>query len=592
MSDEVEEFGITADSDDAVEQTIDHSSAEDELYANAEAAKSRGSHMHAQRGDSSDEVDPRRLHRDPTLSEIRWYYRRTFASKLVDKPIDDAFKNGFEITGDNADEAETLLDQPEFDGEGDGFVGAYKMAEKKARRDGFALIFIGTRERGAAGVHETPISEDVDVQRVTHLKVLTIDDLVDTVPHEQIQDGTGLDQQQYEVRKTGIVINTDISSPDYRTPVGYVLHGPEPQFIHADRVLHYTWNPEVDGDYDGTGVRRWDDRRSTLGQYEGDSVLIPSYDIMKGISKGNWAIMQAVYRNASHVYSVKLPKGADDEDFGNAVDATRNINAKSAFVWPDTEYEFEQHESGNEMEVEQHFEVLFDQICASHEMTKSVLFGTQSGTVSGSETDIKNYFNKVERYRSNRAEDKLEEYLTQSKRMLDSRTGEDFEYEVDVEWGPLFRLDKEARIQAMQNGANALTTLIGSFALTPDEAREILTEDFVEIDLEDLTEEQLDELDRINLTRSGQGQSAMASEQEYVEGETPESGAGNQSTAAASQGGNQGGREQGQQQASSSPAGDSDEGLTARLERLAELHDSGLLTEDEFEAAKQEVLEQ
>lgn len=566
------------------------------VYANAEKAAESNTHMHAQRGDAADEVDPRKLHRDPTISELRWYYRRTFANVLVDKPIDDAFKNGFEFVADDddrEDDARSMLEEPTFDGNGNGFIGAYRLAEKKARRDGFALIFLGTRESGSEGIYETPIDESVDVDALTHLKVLTIDDLYDTAPHEQIQEGTGLSAQNYEIRSTGIVINTDVNSPQYRTPVGYVLSGKTPQFIHRDRVIHLTWNPEVDGDYNDSGIKRWDGRRSTLGQYEGDSVLIPTYDIMKGITKGNWAIMQALFRNASHMYDVKMPSDADDTDFEHAVNATRNINAKSAFVWPSTDYEFVQHESGNEMEPQEHFEVLFDQVCASQEMTKSVLFGTQAGTVSGSETDIKNYFNKIERYQSTRAESKITEYLTRVKQMKDTRTNTDYTYDIDIRWGPLFKVDKETRITMMQNEANALTTLIGSFALTPDEARSILSSSFVDVDVDDLTEAQLDELDRINLTRSGQGPSAERAEGEYTEGP--------QSTAAASRGGSEGGREQGQTQASSNPTADSDaaeshtadtddEGIAARLERLATLHDNGLLTDDEFTAAKETLL--
>jgi hypothetical protein len=555
------------------------------LYANAEKGDAEGIKSFSQRGDASDEVDPRKLVRDPTLSEIRWYYRRTFANVLVDKPIDDAFKNGFETIGDNADEAERILDQATFAGEGDSFVGAYRLAEKKARRDGFSLIFLGTEESGSAGIHESPIDEDVDVDSVSYLKVLTIDDLTETAPHEEIQEGTGLDETQYRIRDTGMVINTDISSRDYRTPVGYVLDGSPGTFIHKDRVLHLTWNPEVDGDYLGQGVRRWNDDNTTLGQYEGDSVLIPTYDLLKGISKGNWAVMQALFRNASHVYSVKLPPDADEEDFGFAVNATQNINAKSSFVWPSVDYEFDQHESGNQMEPEQHYEALFDQVCAGQEMTKSVLFGTQAGTVSGSETDIKNYFNKVERYRGTRAEGKIEEYVTRVKKMEDSRTSEDFEFDMDIEWGPMFQVDQDTRVTMFQNEANALTTLIGSFALTPDEARSILSEEFADVDLGDMSEDQMDVLDRINLTRSGQGTQAVRSEKEYAEG--PE----RAGTAANEAGGRQGGMSQGQQTASGNPASDSDEtAIVEEIERLAELHEDGVLSDDEFDSAKAEVI--
>lgn len=571
---------FTTDSDDA--------DYEEGVYADDEKIEEEEMRPKSKKGDSSDEVDPRLLNRDPTLSEIRWYYRRTFARVLVDKPIDDAFKNGFEATSDNDSEIEEILDGPRWEGEGNGYIGAYRFAEKKARRDGFALVFVGTRERGASGIHESPVSTDVDVDKITHCKVLTIDDLTSNVPHEQIEEGTGLDSTQYKVRRTGIVVNTDPTSPEYRTPIGYVLDTNHGQFVHADRVQHLTWNPEVDGDYDaGEGVRRYSKGDSNyLGQWEGDSVLIPSYNILKGISKGNWAIMQALFRNAAHMYSVKLPPNASPDDMDHAEAATANINAKSALIWPDPEYDVQQHESGGEMEPQNHYEVLFDQVCADQEMTKSVLFGTQAGTVSGSETDIKNYFNKVERYRKNRAESKIREFATMAKRMTDTRTSEEFEVDLEIEWNPLFEVDADTRIQMLQNQTQALTTLIGNFALTPDEAREILTEEFTEIDLDDLTEDQLDELDRINLTRSGQGPSAERAESEYTEGPgDPEAEA--SPSASASRGGRQGGREQGQTTGSEQPQSDS---IATNLERLSELHDNGHLTDDEFEAAKQAVL--
>lgn len=597
-----DEFGI-ADDVTATTDGVDRMTRG--IYANQEKADAEGVALRSQRGDSSDEVDPRQLVRDPTLSEIRWYYRRTFAKVLVDKPIDDAFKNGFDFIGDNADEAEKMLHQPKFEGEGEGYIGAYRLAEKKARRDGFALIFFGTSERGSDGIHESPISEDVDVEEVSHLKVLTIDDLADSAPHDQIQAGTGLDQTDYRIRNTGIVINTDVNSPDYRTPVGYVLGGTEPSFIHKDRVQHLSWNPEVDGDYKGSGVRRWNGRQSTLGQYEGDSVLIPSYDILKGIAKGNWAIMQALFRNASHMYTVQLPVDADKEDQKIATQETRNINAKSSLVFPDG-YEVEQHESGGEMEPEQHYQALFDQVCAGHEMTKSVLFGTQAGTVSGSETDIKNYFNKVERFRTNRAESKIQEFLTRSKSMTDSRTSDDFQYDAEFDWGPMFKVDTETRIQMLQTATNAMTTAIGQYVLTPDEAREMLTEEFTEIDFDDLTERQKDELDRIRLASSGQGPHALASEGEYTN--APEGSDVKEGKGTPEEGGRNNGMEQGQQTASEDPTTADSAGREAAsssaadaspranstvdsVERLAELHEAGHLTEDEFDAAKEEVLE-
>lgn len=523
------------------------------VYANSEKAADAGVTLRAQRGDSSDEVDPRKLVRDPTLSEIRWYYRRTFAKVLVDKPVDDAFKNGFEFTGDNAEEARDLLETPEFD-EDDGVIDAYRLAEKKARRDGFALLFLGTEERGSAGIHESPISTDVDVQKVSHVDVLTIDSLQSTAPHEQIKEGTGLDSHEYRVRKTGIVVDKRPNSRQYRKPIGYVLGGTDPQFIHRDRIVHLTWNKQVDGPYDHGSVKRFDEH-DYLGQYEGDSVLMPTYDILKGIAKGNWSVMQALFRNAAHMYTVNLPRDADEADMAAAIGETENINSKSAMVLPDG-YEVNQHESGGELEPSDHYDVLFNQVCAGQEMTKSVLFGTQAGTVSGSETDIKNYFNKVERYRTNRAESKINEILTKSKRMVDSRTSDSYAFETEIDWGPLFKVDKETRISMLQTAVQAGSTAIGQYVMTPDEAREIIESTFAEIDLGNLTESQMDELDRIRLASSGQGPQALASEGEYTNAPSSEEVSSGKGKEAKREGGEEGGMEQGQQTASNNPASD------------------------------------
>lgn len=507
------------------------------VYANETQADARGETLKSQRGDSSDEVDPRRLLRDPTLSELRWYYRRELGGTLVKKPMKDAFKNGFDFVGDNADEAQRLIEMPTYAKRQD-YIAAHIMAEIKARRDGFALLFIGTSDT-TDGIHMSPLDEGERVSEITHVDVKTIDDLTSSgIVHDEIQEGTGLEQDEYDIRDTGIVVDTRPMSQDFKNPIGYVLNaGDGGSFMHADRVVHYVWNEDVDGDYNDDTIERFEDD-STLGMWEGDSVLIPSYDLLKGISKGNWAVMQALFRNASHMYSVTLPPDANEEDLNASVEMTQNINAKSAVSMPNG-WEMQQHDSGNELDPTGFYEVIFDQICANHEMTKSVLFGTQSGTVSGSETDIKNYYNKVERYRTNRGEDKIIEYLSLTKRMMDNRYADDYRYDIEFDWGPLFKVDRETKLQMLQTQAQALSTLLGQYIITPNEARNILAEEWAEIDLSDLTDEQMDILDRINLAQVGQGEWAEAND---PSSDVPET--------TAKQGGQEGGRPEGARQES------------------------------------------
>lgn len=506
--------------------SIDTSEGGGSMYANTEKASEKGRIAYSKRGDSSDEIDPRKLVRNPELSELRWYYRRTFAKKLVNKPIDDAFKHGFALDGPDAERATEKLQESNY-------IEDYKIAEKKARRDGFSLLFIGTKEswdNTQGGVHLSPKDKDCTVTDVTHTKVLTIDDLIDGADKEimdDVNEAFGLDRHEFEVRRTGIVINKDINSPRFREPIGYVLNqghdemgNKRVQFVHRDRVQHLVWNKEVDGDYhddSGFGVTRWDSERP-LGRWEGDSVLVQSYDLMKGLTKGNWSIMQALFRNASNLYAVHLPNDATQEEFNKASQQFSNLNAKSELFLPagpsgmsEDSYEINQYTSGDMVEPEPYFNVIFDQICATHEMTKSVLFGTQSGTVSGSETDIKNYFNKVERYRQTRATKWIMDFLDRVKFLLDGRvTDENVHMDVEIDWEPLFTVSNTERINAMQSLASTMQVAINGFVITPDEARNILAEEWADYDMDfdDLSDEErqlLADINQLGLTEHGDG---------------------------------------------------------------------------------------
>jgi hypothetical protein len=212
-------------------------------------------------------------------------------------------------------------------------------------------------------------------------------------------------------------------------------------------------------------------------------------------------------------------------------------------------------------------------------MTRSVLFGTQSGTVSGSETDIKNYYNKVERLRSGRMRRELLDIVEQLKRIRDGRTSDDFVYDgVDIDWGPLFKVDSETRIGMWQTAAQTMTTLIGQYALTPDEARMLLSEEFTEINLGDMTEDQMDVLDRIRLATSGQGPQALQSEGEYTN--APEPTAPDNPRTGGEEGGRPEGSRQSSEQSGSTPTQDelSDEVVDRIADRVVDK-----LTEDEEE---------
>jgi hypothetical protein len=453
--------------------------------------------------DTSDDIDVRKLMDEPDVNDVRYIARSTLGQTLVKKPIEDAFKNGFEIIEESesdsssddsttSESVRTLLENTEF-------IDRYPLAEIKARRDGFAVMMY-VLEDDSDGVHQDPY--EAKVESIQAINILTLDDLT-SAPPTLVDDKIPIDEDEYEIRKTGIVVDRRVNEPTYKEPIGY-LQGPDREatdeddvkFIHKNRCKHLSWNKEVDHDLD----------TSTLGEYEGDSVLLSSYHILSGMKKGNWAIMQTLFRYASKMHHIALPEDADDEDMDEAHENLQNVNAKSELITP-AGYEIEDFNTDGQLEPRDYFDVLFEQICASNEMTKSVLFGTQSGTVSGSETDIKNYFNKVAKYQKNRAAENIEDFVATARIMLDGRTKGEYEPDIEIEWEPLFRLTALDRAEVMNRKMQTARIAVDTFALKPVEVRRLLDEEWAAIDLdteEPFTAEEKEMLESLNLHQVGQ----------------------------------------------------------------------------------------
>jgi len=495
--------------------------------------------------DTSDEVDPRKLVDTPSLNDIRWLYRTSIGGTIVDKPVSDAFKHGFDIKN-NARDVQSLIDDLNFV---DVFIDAYQ----KARRDGFSLLYY-VLEDNSDGVMYDPLADDVTVNSIRKLAIHTIDDLArfdashGVIPANADADPIrDLEYDEYQIRPTGIVMDTDPQSETYKEPLGYLIGEPDwidntdptddVKFFHRNRFIHLTVNTTADGDLSDP----------TLGEYEGDSVLLQSYNILKGLKKGNWAIMQTLFRYAAKLYHVELPEDADQEDYDNAIESMDNLNAKSEIVTPNG-YSIEDYQTDGQLQPREYFDVLFDQICANNEMTKSVLFGTQSGTVSGSETDIKNYFNMVERLRNIVFTTIIKEFVERSYQLQDNRTGNQYEAQFQIEWGPLFKLSEIDMAERTARLVQTVSQGIDNFILTPMEARTILQQEWVDVDIDwsdEFTDEEVEFLESLNVHQQGGETEAEKLEAQEMMGGMPR------------QGQNGGGMEQGTTTASENPTADS-----------------------------------
>lgn len=529
-------------------------------YSEGSAERTEG--VGTETGDSADEVEPRRLMGDPHINDVRWLYRTSLAQTLVNKPVDDAFKNGFEINSEGQRDARQLMDNHDY-------IEHYKRVKKKARRDGFALSFL-VLDDSSEDVWEDPMDEDITVNGVKKLESITLDDLArfkttrgTITPNTEADPLENLDYDDYEIRPTGIVMDTDPTSETYKEPLGYLIGPPnwvdnsvditDVKFYHRNRFIHHVENTTVDGDLEDESLGRW----------EGDSVLVSAYHLLRGLKKGNWSLMQTIFRYAAKLYHVELPEDADDDDWEEANENMKNMNAKSELITP-SGYEIDDFQTDGQLQPEEYFETIFEQICASSEMTKSVLFGTQSGTVSGSETDIKNYFNKVERMRQTVFEKDMHRFVNRVVSLVDNRASGDYDLDFKVSWGPMFKLSQLDSAERLSRVMQTLSAAINDFVLTPMEARSILQEEWSDVEIDwqsEFSEEEKDWLQTLNVAQMGT-EAVLEGNGEDMEG-NPRVGQ------------NGGGMEQGQQTASEQPTSDglSDRDVDRIAEQVAEIID-------------------
>lgn len=452
----------------------------------------------------ADDVDPRKLFGHADINEIRYYARENpYGKTIVRKPIDDVFKHGFEVKGDGTERGDGTSKIQDFL---EAYEPYYKLAEKHARTDGLALLLFQIADKHESAAK--PIHSDGGEHR--GFKLYTLDNLSDSMETYTVAEHTKYDQDDIYVTQGdehgGIAIVDNIGHPDNGKVVGY---GIEPRheredntsasFVHAERVQPFTWGEWVEGDL-GTDVS---------GQIVGESVLTSVLQPIKATQMGYWAMKNILFRYSAPLHAVEPPESWSMDDFQEAKKKMGNISMASDAVFPPGAT-LSVAEGVSEFDPSPVYDTIVESICAGTVFTKSVLQGTQTGTVSGSETDVKGYFSEIELLRTERVEKKFREAVKMvngyDKTTIPNVAGPN---KFEIEWGPLFKVSDMKRMEGAISLMTAVTSGIKQYVLTPEEARSIVEEEWasfdIEVDLEELTEEDRDALDRINLHEAGQG---------------------------------------------------------------------------------------
>ena len=451
----------------------------------------------------ADDVDPRSLYRKPTVNEIRYYSRQgPYGPTIISKPLRDAFRHGYEIPEDETGTLTAFLNE---------YEDWYIKADTKARRDGLAVLMHIIDDGADSAADPIPDSVrqagDASFEGFT---LWTIDNLSDDLTDQMVARHTEYDPDQIYVSEGpehgGVAIVDDIDDPNYDTILGYGVEpreeSVEPQsvrFVHADRCQQFVWNEHVDGDL-GNNV---------TGEHVGESILTSVLEPLKATQMGFWALKNILYRYSAPLYAVEPPDTWGMDEWDEAEGNFENISMKSDALLPPGS-SLTVADSDNEFDPEPFFDVLIEAICAGTVFTKSVLQGTQTGTVSGSETDVKGYFSEVQNLRQQRITARFREVASMVSLYDQSTVPRNIgQSAFEVEWGPLIKPTRIEQAEAAVSLVTATSNAIKNYELTPDEARSVLSEQWasvdIDVDLDPLTEDEMDTLDRINIREAGQG---------------------------------------------------------------------------------------
>lgn len=457
--------------------------------------------------EEADDVDPRGLFRTPDINELRYYARQgPYGKTVVTKPLRDAFKHGFEVVGDNTERNDD--EQGRIGDFLDEYADVYKKAERKARRDGICVIMhqIADNADSAAEPIQAPQSD----ASLEGFQLWTVDNLSDDLSASEVAQNTEYSLDEVYVSEGavngGIALVDDVSHPNHGDIIGY---GVEPRqdsedhhgvsFIHADRCQHLVWGEWVDGQL-GNNV---------TGEHVGESVLTPIIEPLKASQMGYWAMKNILFRYSAPLHAVEPPESWGQDEYDTFTEKLTNLSAASDATLPPGA-ELSVAEGVSEFDPQPIYEVLVESVCAATVFSKPILQGTQTGTVSGSETDVKTYFHEIHLLRTERIESKFREAVRMVSNYDQStipRVADPDGYE--IEWGPLFKLTDAEMAEGMVSVVTAATNAIKNYVLTPDEARSVMEEQWAkfdaDVDLEDLDESDWDDLDRINIREAGRG---------------------------------------------------------------------------------------
>ena len=364
------------------------------------------------------------------------YERLGVAHKIVTRLSDDRFDRWFSVITESEEFKDRLDLLNSSKKEGLNIRNNQKIARKYAMRHGFSVIFFQYNDQAK------DISEPVLNPRfIEKIKVITRDEIND------IELDTNSDSETF-----GEILFYHLKPEVFNS--GY-----DDIKVHASRCIHVM--------------------NDTTKDPNGISLYKPMYNWLNIFDNTAWSIGQSFFRYAGG-FPVLTVKGWDALSNDEQDDYTKqweNVNSMTGFVTGDGYTVDFKGAEGRALSPKEYFEAGLSLIAAAGDLPYSLLIGVNAGAVSGSETNLKDYYSDISSKQKLEEQPILEE--TYDKLM---ETGQLPKIDYEIEWIPLFSETNKEVAETEKLEAETLEIQKRTGIITKDNQDKIDNGDLIEVE--------------------------------------------------------------------------------------------------------------
>lgn len=394
---------------------------------------------------------------------VRWYYTDWAAKKIVDIPVQDAFRVEPEIKGLSEEDKEQLIKYQEAMG---GRDKLYKAAIQ-SRLLGGSIVMLGIKDE--EDNPEKPIDFDkLDKGDLAFMNVVSVEKI---------------SQVQYE---------TDPFSPMYDTPRYYMING---QKVDVSRLLVFDGRPL----FNSASMNILQNFRFNPAGF-GESVLIPVYDALvrfAGTQEGAYHLV-----NMASVLLVKCDKLMDlqasnmgERGMRMLEKMTEQISIYRAGILSGKDVDVTQHSAtfGSVPELLQTFAQV---LAAGSDIPATRFLGQAPGGLNATgESDLENYYNNVASWQNTVLKaNEIKMYNILGVSCFGREKWQSIKPEFDIEYKPLWNLSETEQATVDNTRAQTISLLEQSGYLSREaaleelKARKIFVNDIKPEDMPDMSQ--------------------------------------------------------------------------------------------------------